>query len=213
MSDPTISLIQLDDAERHPALLAQVEAIFWETSARTFPPGPERDAFRERWLGRYLQGGSDVVLLALAGADTVAGYLVGALEDPAGQPRFADMSYFRTDFAALTQRFPAHLHINLAADFPQPGHRRAADRGFRRTRQAGRRPRHARNNWQRHAQRRLLHPLRLHRARHRPVERPRDRVPRPRALAPSPSPRFYGERVGVRGGRSRNAGVCRRPSP
>jgi GNAT superfamily N-acetyltransferase len=121
MSDATISLIQLEAPELHPALLAQVEAIFWETSARTFPPGPERDAFRERWLGRYLQGGSDVVLLALAGADTVAGYVVGALEDPAGQPRFADMAYFRTDFAALTKRFPAHLHINLAATFRSQG--------------------------------------------------------------------------------------------
>jgi GNAT superfamily N-acetyltransferase len=110
-------LVQLEAPERHPELVAQVEAIFWQTSARTFAPGPERDAFRERWLGRYMRGGSDVVLLALADADTVAGYLVGALHDPAEQPRFADIGYFRTDFAALTKRFPAHLHINLAADF------------------------------------------------------------------------------------------------
>jgi GNAT superfamily N-acetyltransferase len=121
MSHPTISLIQLDDAERRPELVAQVEVIFWETSARTFPSGPERDAFRERWLGRYMQGGSDVVLLALADEVTVAGYLVGAIEDPAQQPRFADMGYFRTDFADLTKRFPAHLHINLAADFRSRG--------------------------------------------------------------------------------------------
>jgi GNAT superfamily N-acetyltransferase len=110
-------LIQLEAPDQHPQLLAQVEAIFWETSARTFVAGPERDAFRERWLGRYLQGGSDVVLLALVGGDTVAGYLVGALQDPAEQPRFADIGYFRTAFAALTKRFPAHLHINLAAAF------------------------------------------------------------------------------------------------
>ena len=121
MPDPTISLIQLDAPEKHPQLLAQVEAIFWQTSARNFPPGPERDAFRERWLGRYMRGGSDVVLLALAGDDTVAGYLVGALEDPAEQPRFADIGYFRTDFADLTKRFPAHLHINLAAEFRSQG--------------------------------------------------------------------------------------------
>jgi GNAT superfamily N-acetyltransferase len=117
MSHPTINLIQLDDAEHRPELLAQVEAIFWQTSARTFAPGPERDAFRERWLGRYMQGGSDVVLLALADQDTVAGYLVGAIEDPAQQPRFADIGYFRADFAGLMLRFPAHLHINLDADF------------------------------------------------------------------------------------------------
>ena len=120
MSGPTISLIQLDAAERHPELVAQVEAIFWQTSARTFALGPERDAFRERWLGRYLQGGSDVLLLALAGDDTVAGYLVGALENPAEQPRFADIAYFR-DFADLAKRFPAHLHINLASAFRSQG--------------------------------------------------------------------------------------------
>ena len=40
-------------------------------------------------------------------------YLVGALQDPAQQPRFADIGYFRTDFAHLTKRFPAHLHINV----------------------------------------------------------------------------------------------------
>ena len=121
MADPTCRLVQLEAPERHPELVAQVEAIFWQTSARTFAPGSERDAFRERWLGRYLRGGSDVVLLALAGEDMVAGYLVGALENPAKQSRFADIGYFRTDFADLTPRFPAHLHINLAADFRSQG--------------------------------------------------------------------------------------------
>ena len=121
MSDPACRLVQLETPERHPVLVAQVEAIFWQTSARTFAPGPERDAFRERWLGRYMLGGSDVVLLALVGNDTVAGYLVGALENPAEQARFADIGYFRTDFAHLTPRFPAHLHINLAADFRSRG--------------------------------------------------------------------------------------------
>ena len=121
MWDPTCRLVQLEAPERHPELVAQAEAIFWQTSARTFAPGPERDAFRERWLGRYMRGGSDVVLLALAGNDTVAGYLVGALENPAEQARFADIGYFRTAFAHLTRRFPAHLHINLAADFRSRG--------------------------------------------------------------------------------------------
>ena len=99
-----------------PALLAEVEAIFFEASGRDFEPGPERDAFRERWLGRYLQDGSDAVLLAL-NEGSVAGYLVGAVDDPAEQERFADIGYFRTDFRALCRRFPAHLHINLAPAF------------------------------------------------------------------------------------------------
>ena len=61
-----------------PARLAEVDAIFFEASGRSFPSSPERTAFRERWLGRYLGGGTDVVLVALNAEDTVAGYLVGA---------------------------------------------------------------------------------------------------------------------------------------
>jgi GNAT superfamily N-acetyltransferase len=30
------------------------------------------------------------------------------------QERFADISHFRTHFAELCRRFPAHLHINLS---------------------------------------------------------------------------------------------------
>jgi GNAT superfamily N-acetyltransferase len=115
MADPRI--VKLPGAEIAAERLAQVEAIFFEASGRIFVPGLERDAFRERWLGRYLLSGTDVVLLALDATDTVAGYLVGAIENPAEQARFADISYFRADFAAFARRFPAHLHINLAPGF------------------------------------------------------------------------------------------------
>ena len=112
-----IAIVQVPGLGLCPRLLAQVEAIFFEASGRTLAPGPEREAFRERWLGRYLLGGSDVVLLALEGSDRLTGYLIGALENPAEQPRFADIGYLRTDFAELCRRFPAHLHINLAPAF------------------------------------------------------------------------------------------------
>jgi GNAT superfamily N-acetyltransferase len=118
-ADPTI--LRATGSPLATPLLAQVEAIFFEASGRTFPPGPERDSFRERWLGRYLDSGSDEVFLALAGEHTVAGYLVGCLHDPAGQARFNDIGYFRADFAHLTRGYPAHLHINLAPAFRSLG--------------------------------------------------------------------------------------------
>ena len=121
MPEPGFRLIRLEGSTQPAKLLTQMETIFWSTSARVFTPGREREAFRERWLGRYLHGGSDVVLLAIAGEDEVAGYLVGAVENPAEQDRFADISYFRTDFTNLARRFPAHLHINLAAGFRSRG--------------------------------------------------------------------------------------------
>jgi GNAT superfamily N-acetyltransferase len=116
MSQPSIKIVPLGGTCTA-AALAQVDTIFFEASGRTFVPGPERDAFRERWLGRYLRGGTDTLFLALYDASRVAGYLVGALEDPAKQDRFADIGYFRGEFRELTACFPAHLHVNLAPAF------------------------------------------------------------------------------------------------
>jgi GNAT superfamily N-acetyltransferase len=121
MSEPECSVVDWSATPPTPDLLAQVDAIFWQTSVRAPAPGPERDAFRERWLGRFLQGGGDVVLLAMTGANTVAGYLVGALDNPTEQARFADIGYFREEFAHLTPLFPAHLHINLTPAFRSQG--------------------------------------------------------------------------------------------
>jgi GNAT superfamily N-acetyltransferase len=114
-------IVRVAGAECPPGLLAQIDVIFLETSMRPPAPGPEWEAFRERWLGRYLRGGADVLLVALADDNTVTGYLVGALEDPAPQERFADIGYFRAHFADLTRQFPAHLHVNLAGPFRNRG--------------------------------------------------------------------------------------------
>jgi GNAT superfamily N-acetyltransferase len=121
MADADLTILRATGTPLATPILAQVEAIFFEASGRTFAPGPERDAFRERWLGRYLDSRSDEVFLALVGGDTVAGYLVGCLHDPAGQARFDDIGYFRADFAHLTVRYPAHLHINLGPAFRSLG--------------------------------------------------------------------------------------------
>ena len=121
MPEPPCRVIACDAAGCRPHVLAQVDAIFWETTLHPPEQPSEREAFRERWLGRYLCGGSDILLLAVAGHDTVAGYLVGTVESPAGQPRFDDIGYFRGAFAHLLPRFPAHLHVNLAAEFRNRG--------------------------------------------------------------------------------------------
>jgi GNAT superfamily N-acetyltransferase len=103
-------------------LAAGLDVIFFEASGRAgFASAQERAAFRERWLGRYLKGGTDVVLIAEDPSGALAGYLVGALEDPAVQARFADIDYFRGAFRELCRRYPAHLHINLAPRFRNRG--------------------------------------------------------------------------------------------
>jgi GNAT superfamily N-acetyltransferase len=100
-----------DDAT--PATLAEVERIFFDASGRTsFASDAERAAFRERWLGRYLSHDRAHAFVARADCGSVAGYLIGCLDDPAATPRFSDLSYF-ANFVDLTARYPAHLHINL----------------------------------------------------------------------------------------------------
>jgi GNAT superfamily N-acetyltransferase len=117
-----IAICRIEGPPMPVGLASQVDAIFFEASGRAgFASTEERAAFRERWLGRYLRGGSDIVLIAQDAAGTVAGYLVGALEDPAGQERFADIDYFRGVFRDLCRRYPAHLHINLAPGFRSRG--------------------------------------------------------------------------------------------
>ncbi|MFZ1103408.1 MAG: GNAT family N-acetyltransferase [Hyphomicrobiaceae bacterium] len=117
-----IAVHRIDGPAMPAELATEVDAIFFEASGRTsFASPEERAAFRERWLGRYLKAGTDVVLIAEDPSGAVAGYLVGALEDPAGQERFADIDYFRGAFRELCRRYPAHLHINLAPRFRDRG--------------------------------------------------------------------------------------------
>jgi GNAT superfamily N-acetyltransferase len=108
------TIAQFDGPRLAPGLLQQIDGIFLDASGHAARADPGRTAFRERWLGRYLQEGSDVLLLALAADQTVAGYLVGALHDPSTQPRFLDISYYGNEFRDLCSHFPAHFHVNLA---------------------------------------------------------------------------------------------------
>jgi GNAT superfamily N-acetyltransferase len=121
MADADVTIVRTTGAPLAAPVQGQVDAILFETSGRTFEPGAERDAFRERWLGRYLDSGTDEVFLALAADETVAGYLVGDVRDPAGQTRFDDIGYFRAEFAHLCRQYPAQLHINLAPAFRNRG--------------------------------------------------------------------------------------------
>ncbi len=90
----------------------QLDHIFFSSSAtKTFADEAAREAFRERWLGRYLKHDKAWFYVALAG-EKVAGYLAGSIDDPARSDRFADIEYIPR-LANETERYPAHLHINV----------------------------------------------------------------------------------------------------
>jgi GNAT superfamily N-acetyltransferase len=100
------------------AITAQIDAIFFQTSGRTFTTDAARAPFRQLWLGQYLDHDPDKVHLAIErsinGETRVLGYLVGCWTDPASSPRFASLTYFQ-DFAPQCHAFPGQLHVNLDA--------------------------------------------------------------------------------------------------
>ena len=111
-SSPTI--VSLESLTLSAQQNAEIDAIFFAASAtQSFPSAAAREAFRERWLGRYMTHFRQDGLIALDNSAGVLGYLVGARADPATDGRFADIGYF-AELADVTPLYPAHLHINLA---------------------------------------------------------------------------------------------------
>lgn len=105
------------DVEPTPERAREIDRIFFKSSnTKSFENDAARTAFRERWLGRYLKHDPAFAYVAQAADGAIVGYLVGAIEDPAKAERFADIAYFAA-FGELTERFPAHLHVNIDPAF------------------------------------------------------------------------------------------------
>ncbi len=121
LPDNAVQIVRYADCASDAGLLAGIDRVFFEASnTQTFASDDVRQAFRERWLGRYLTHDPGFAYVALARDQTVAGYLVASLDDPARTVRFADISYF-SHFAHLTALYPAHLHVNLGTSFRNCG--------------------------------------------------------------------------------------------
>ena len=90
-----------------------LDNVFFATSnTQSFDSDAARAAFRDRWLGRYLDGWPDWGFAAVDGDGTVCGYAVACPENPLAHPAFADHRYYAL-FAGLCPRYPGHLHINV----------------------------------------------------------------------------------------------------
>ena len=115
MADP-ITIARLTDVPDWRHRLVELDPIFFEASAtRSFADPVARAAFRERWLGRYLEHFANLAHVAVGKRGALVGYIVGALRDPAQDPLFGDIAYL-PKLATLTARYPAHLHINLGPE-------------------------------------------------------------------------------------------------
>lgn len=95
----------------------ELNAIFFSSSTQqAFASEAEKEAFRERWLGRYLEHDPQLAFAAVIPNGSIVGYIAGSADDPALAPRFSDIGYFQT-FKDLTSAYPAHFHVNLAPAF------------------------------------------------------------------------------------------------
>jgi ribosomal protein S18 acetylase RimI-like enzyme len=108
----SVAVRRWTDIDLSASLVEQLDAIFFEASnTKSFPSEEARAAFRERWFGRYLSQHPRWAYVALAADGNVAGYLVGALNEPSGFD----------DFVGVALEFPAHLHVNLAPAYRNRG--------------------------------------------------------------------------------------------
>ena len=118
---PPVCIRRYLEVEATPQRAAEIDRIFYESSnTKSFESEDVKAAFRERWLGRYLRHDARFTYVAQIEGGTIVGYLVGATDDPAKTARFADIAYF-AELENYTRRFPAHLHVNVRADFRNHG--------------------------------------------------------------------------------------------
>lgn len=121
LNQARVQIVPYTSVESSHALLASLDRILFEASAvQSFDNSMAQARFRHRWLGRYLDEEANHAFLAIADSGAVAGYVIGALLDPARDPGSADLAYFG-QFQSITSQYPAHLHINLAAQFRSGG--------------------------------------------------------------------------------------------
>ncbi len=116
-----IAICRYLDIAHTPELAKEIDAIFFESSnTKSFETDDARATFRERWLGRYLRQDPALAFLARTADGTVAGYIVGSVDDPAKAARFSDIGYF-AELSEQTERFPAHLHVNISTGLRNRG--------------------------------------------------------------------------------------------
>lgn len=94
--------------------VASPDAVFFAASnTQVFESDSERAAFREFWLGQYLDAFPELACVAVDTGGVCVGYCVIWPTSPHDCDQFTSLEYFA--FAAdAIDRFPAHLHINLA---------------------------------------------------------------------------------------------------
>lgn len=117
MSSDEINIVDLSSVTLTAERLAELDEIFFTSSARTsFADDDDRQSFRQRWLGFYINDAAALNLVAVDASDRIVGYILSATAElKAGKPRdpLETVRGYKPDWSDHVARFPAHLHINL----------------------------------------------------------------------------------------------------
>ncbi|MBY0432108.1 MAG: GNAT family N-acetyltransferase [Rhodospirillales bacterium] len=98
------------------AALEAIAAIFFASTARTsFDSEDARQRFLETWTGYYTSHQPEDVLLWTGEDGAIGGYLTGCRDSAAAKELFGQIPGYDL-FADLFPTFPAHLHVNCAAE-------------------------------------------------------------------------------------------------
>lgn len=117
----TMRIVLMKDLPDWPSQLPRVEDIFFTSSTvQQFTDDAHRARFKARWLGRYLDNFPESFFVAVTDEGAVLGYLAGCLAEPRSKSLFADLAYYAA-FGPLCDTYPAHLHINVAAQARSQG--------------------------------------------------------------------------------------------
>lgn len=96
------------------AILAQLDSIFFKSSARSdFSNESERSQFRYKYLDWYLLNHPEFFQLATDSNKNILGYICGTADTNSSSELFTLHPWLQC-LQSYLNRFPAHLHINLA---------------------------------------------------------------------------------------------------
>ncbi|MEZ5924888.1 MAG: GNAT family N-acetyltransferase [Hyphomicrobiaceae bacterium] len=107
-------IASIDDAAEEEEVEEALAEIFFATAVRKdFANLAEREAFQHRWLDRYFYRHRTTCFYARGPDRRPLGYVVACSVDVRRIPCFSDVPYFPA-FADLLDRYPGHLHVNVA---------------------------------------------------------------------------------------------------
>ncbi len=109
-------IASIDEPPEEEEIEEALSTIFFATSTRKeFASLADRECFQHRWLDRYFYRYRSVCFYARDPDRRPIGYVVGCPVDPRRVPCFSDVPYFQA-FTDLLDRYPAHLHVNVASN-------------------------------------------------------------------------------------------------